>query len=380
MPLSEHPSGGTRGAGAVLSVDLHAIAANYRQLADRLGPGLECGGVVKADAYGLGLDAVVPALWQAGCRGFFVALAEEGFQLRALLPDAVIYVFNGVDADTAPDMAEAGLIPVLNHPGQIEAWADQARVAGALLTAMLHVDTGMNRLGLSTSETDALTQDPASVAGLAIECVMSHLACADEPTNPLNAEQLDRFKAALVTLAPLGIGRASLANSSAIFLDAPYHFDLARPGAALYGLSPNKSAPNPMAQVIKLEGKILQTRSIDSPSGVGYGATHQVGPGQRIATVGIGYADGFLRSLSNSASANIGGVRVPIVGRVSMDLISIDVTAVPESLTNPGQMVELIGPGHSADDLAGEAGTIGYEILTALGRRFTRRYEGTGST
>ena len=379
MPPSNHARDGTRGAGAVLTVDLDAVAANYAHLAGRLAPKSECAAVVKADAYGLGLDAIAPALWNAGARRFFVALAEEGLALRALLPDARIYVFNGVEADEAPDLAEAGLIPVLNHMGQIKAWAGHGRGRASSLKAVIHVDTGMNRLGLSAAEAEAVAADPGCLSGLAVEAVMSHLACADEADNPLNAEQCDRFRHVLGGLAPLAPFKASLANSSGIFLGASYHFDLVRPGAALYGLNPHASEPNPMAQVIKLEGKILQTRIIDTPSTVGYGATHRAAPGQRIATVGVGYADGFLRSLSNSASAFIGGVRVPIVGRVSMDLITLDVSDIPAGATRPGCVVELIGADHSADDLAAEAGTIGYEILTALGHRYTRRYLG-GST
>lgn len=376
MPPSDQGGGGFRGAGALLTVDLDAIAANYRQLSGVLGRSTECGAVVKADAYGLGLGPVAGALWTAGCRSFFVALAEEGLCLRAFLPDAAIHVFNGVDADTAQEMAEAGLVPVLNHPGQIEAWAGEARTRAATLPAILQVDTGMNRLGLSAAEAEALAGAPEKIAGLTLEAVMSHLACADDRDNPLNGEQLARFEATLKILAPLHPRRASLANSSGIFLGAPFHFDLARPGAALYGINPGTSDTSPMSQTIKLQGKILQTRTIDTPSTVGYGATHRAERGQRIATLGVGYADGFLRSLSNSASAFIGGVRVPVVGRVSMDLITIDVTAVPAEATLPGALVDLIGPGHTADDLAREAGTIGYEILTALGRRFERRYLG----
>ncbi len=376
MPPSDQGRGGPRGAGAILTVDLDAIAANYRQLSGVLGRSTECGAVVKADAYGLGLGPVAGALWTAGCRSFFVALAEEGLCLREFLPDAMIHVFNGVDADTAQEMAAAGLIPVLNHPGQIEAWAGEARARAATLPAMLQVDTGMNRLGLSAAEAEALAGAPEKTAGLTLEAVMSHLACADDRDNPLNGEQLARFEATLKILAPLHPRRASLANSSGIFLGAPFHFDLARPGAALYGINPGTSDTSPMSQTIKLQGKILQTRTIDTPSTVGYGTTHRAERGQRIATLGVGYADGFLRSLSNSASAFIGGVRVPVVGRVSMDLITIDVTAVPAEATLPGALVDLIGPGHTADDLAREAGTIGYEILTALGRRFQRRYLG----
>lgn len=374
MSRSDRGNGGIQGAGALLTVDLNAIAANFLSLSARLGPTAECGAVVKADAYGLGIEPVARALWTAGCRCFFVAITEEGIQLRELLRDAVIQIFNGVEADTVAPTADAGLIPVLNHPGQVEAWTGEARKRGVVLPAVLHVDTGMTRLGLGVKEVAAMVEVPRTVTGLALDTVMSHLACADDPQNPLNGEQRMRFEAALEILAPLHPRRASLANSSGIFLGPPFHFDLARPGAALYGINPVKPDTNPMAQVIKLQGKIIQTRTIDTPSTVGYGATHRAAPGQRIATIGVGYADGFLRSLSNSASAFIEGVRVPIIGRVSMDLITIDVTGVPTERVQPGALVDLIGPQHTADDLGLEAGTIGYEILSALGQRYERHY------
>jgi len=373
---SDHGAGGVKGAGAFLTVDLDAIATNYRRLSEFLGPNTECGAVVKADAYGLGLGPVAKALWDAGCRSFFVAITQEALRLQELLPDAAIHVFNGVEADTAAVTAAAGLIPVLNHPGQIETWTGEARARAATLPAMLHVDTGMTRLGLSAAEVEALADTPEQITGLTLDTVMSHLACADEPENLLNGEQLAQFEADLNILAPLRPLRASLANSSGIFLGVPFHFDLARPGAALYGINAGTQATKLMAQTIKLQGKILQTRTIDTPSTVGYGATHRAEADQRISTIGVGYADGFLRSLSNSASAFIGGVRVPVIGRVSMDLITIDVTAIPARDTHPGALVDLIGPEHTADDLAMEAGTIGYEILSALGQRFERRYQG----
>lgn len=378
MSRSDAGAGSIRGAGGFLTTDLNAIAANYRTLSERLGPGVECGAAVKADAYGLGLAPVTQALWTAGCRSFFVALTEEGLKLKSLLPKAAVHIFNGVDAETAPETATAGLIPVLNHPGQIEAWAAQARAQEAPLPAMIQVETGMLRLGLSAVEVEDLAAHPDRGAGIEISTVMSHLACADDPDHPQNGAQLDNFRTALNVLRPLGIGRASLANSSAIYLDAAFHFDLARPGAALYGVNPQPRGPNPMAQVVHLQGKIIQTRTIDTPSAVGYGATHRTRRGDRIATVGIGYGDGYLRSLSNSACATVGGFRVPVVGRVSMDLITIDVTDVPEDATRPGALVDLIGPDHPLDELAREAGTIGYEILTALGRRYERRYIGGG--
>lgn len=364
-------------AGGVLTIDLDAIAANWKLLAGRLTSGAACGAVVKADAYGLGMAQVAPALWRAGCRTFFVALPEEGIALRSLLPEAEIGVFNGCDEDSASAMAAARLAPVLNHTGQIAAWRAAAARSGKALPAMLHVDTGMNRLGLFLAEVKALAADPAKLAGITLTVVMSHLSCADNPSHPLNGEQRDRFREILALLAPLGIARASLANSSGIFLGPDYHFDLARPGAALYGVAPNRDVPNSMNQVILLQGKILQTHIIDTPVTVGYGATHRAERGRRIATVGVGYADGYLRSLSGVASAHVGRIRVPVVGRVSMDLITLDVTDVPEPETRPGALIDLIGPNHPVDALAQEAGTIGYEILTALGSRFARRYTGS---
>lgn len=382
MPPSESspaPSPGDRpGAGGVLTIDLGAIAANWMLLSGRLRAGAACGAVVKADAYGLGLAPVSRALFAAGCRSFFVALPDEGLALRRVLPDAEICVFNGVDATTARDMAAAGLTPVLNHLGQVADWRAAAAETRppARLPAFLHVDTGMTRLGLGEEEVAALADDPALTAGLHLTGVMSHLACADQPGHALNDEQRARFDAARVRLAPLAIGRASLANSSAIFLGPEYHYDLARPGAALYGIAPQPPEPNPMRQVVGLKAKILQTHRIDTPRTVGYGATHRAERGRRIATVAVGYADGYLRSLSGAASAHVGRNIVRVVGRVSMDLITIDVTDVPEAEARPGAFVDLIGPHHTADDLAREAGTIGYEILTALGPRYARHYLG----
>ncbi len=367
MPAPEDPG---RGAGAVLSIDLAAIAANYRLLCRRLGH-VECAGVVKADAYGLGMDRVAPALAAAGCRWFFVARLDEGVGLRRLLPEAAIAVFDGPMPGTETAYREHDLMPVLNHSGQIDAWA--ALAAEAPLPAILHVDTGMARLGLEPAELDRLAEDPARLARIEPRYVMSHLACADQPDHRMNPRQLAAFAAARRRLPP---APASLANSSGIFLGPEYHFDLARPGVALYGVAPRPETPNPMAQVVNLKGKIVQVRDVDSPMTVGYGATHRVTRAGRLATVAVGYADGYLRSLSNRAHAMIGDVRVPVVGRVSMDLITLDVTAAPPRAARPGEWVDLLGPGHGVDALAAEAGTIGYEILTALGQRYHRVYVG----
>lgn len=364
------------GAGGVLTIDLGAIAANWRSVAARLKPGAQAAAVVKADAYGLGLAPVARALWRAGCRVFFVALAEEGLALRRVLPEAEIGVFNGADPASAAAMAEADLRPVLNHLGQIADWRRAAAALGRALPAWLHVDTGITRLGLPDDEAAALAADPKLLDGVSLTGIMSHLACADQADHPMNGEQRGRFDAALRRLAPLGAARASLANSSGVFLGPDYHYDLARPGAALYGVAPFRSDPNPMAQVVGLKGRILQCRRIDTPRAVGYGATHRAERGRRIATVAVGYADGYLRSLSGSARAHVGETPVRVVGRVSMDLITVDVTDVPEAQARPGAFVDLIGPRHGIDELARDGGTIGYEILTSLGHRYARHYLG----
>jgi alanine racemase len=366
-------------AGGLLRVDLDAIAGNYRLLRGKLTQGAACGAVVKADAYGLGMTRVAPALFAAGCRAFFVALLDEGIALRAILPDAEIHVFASATAATAGEFTRHRLIPVLNHLGQIADFTAHARAQGARLTADIHVDTGMNRLGLPESEVAALTEAPTLLDGLTLRLAMSHLACADEPDHPLNRAQRERFVAARQRVPALAAAKASFANSAGIFLGPDFHFDLARPGAALYGLAPQVNSPNPMGQVVRLQGRILQVRDVDTPMTVGYGAAHRVTGKGRIATVGIGYADGYLHALTNRGHAYIGDIRVPVVGRVSMDLITLDVSQVPPALAAPNGLVDLIGPHCPPDTLATEARTIGYEILTSLGSRYPRVYSGDGA-
>jgi alanine racemase len=356
---------------AVLTIELAAVAGNFKRLASKLASA-RCGAVVKADAYSLGLSEIAPALAGAGCRDFFVADLGEGIALRRLLSEAAIYVLNGPAADGLAEFPEHRLVPVLNDLGQVDRWAAQARQRGGL-SAALHVDTGMCRLGLPPGELDVLAEQPERLEGVALVCVMSHLACADEPDHPLNARQLDSFRAAR---ARLPAAAASLANSAGIFLGAEYHFDLVRPGCALYGLRPFAEGVNPMTAAVRLEAPILQVRDVDSPMTVGYGATYHVPRRGRIATVPVGYAHGYLRSLSNRGGAFIGDIPIPVAGRVSMDSITLDVSGVPPALAQPGAVVELIGRHHSVDDLAREAGTIGYEILTSLGHRYVRRYLG----
>jgi alanine racemase len=356
-------------SGAVLEIDLRAIVGNWQALGRRLGGGAVCAGVVKADAYGLGMSHVAPALAAAGCRLFFVAHLDEGIALRAVLPECEIAVLNGLLPGTSDDFAAHRLMPVLNDLGQIASWKQQATEGQR--RAILHVDTGMARLGLPPDELAALAGAPDRLDGIELRAVMSHLACPEAPGHPLNAQQLARFRAAITALprAP-----ASLAASSGIFLGADYHFSIARPGAAVYGVNPQPGKPNPMAQAIRLKGKIIQTRNVDTGDTVGYGASYRRDRPGRIATVAVGYADGWLRSLSNRGHAAIAGQRIPIVGRISMDLITLDVSGLDERLTLPGVFVDLIGPHAGIDAVAAEAGTSGYEMLTALGRRYLRIY------
>ena len=358
-------------AGAVLTIDLGALTENYRLLRDRLG-GADCAAVVKADAYGLGAARVAATLLRAGCRQFFVAHLQEGVALREALPaEAEVFVLNGLMPGAEALCLDAGLTPVLNSLSQLDAWSALGRRVGRTLPAILQVDSGMARLGLAPVEVDRLVAEPARLDGVALRAVMSHLACADEPDHPANRAQLAMFEAQRRRLPP---APASFANSSGIFLGADYHFDLARPGAALYGVAPVPGKPNPMRAVVRLDARVIQTRQIVADDAVGYGHTFRAPGVMRIATLAVGYADGWLRSVGAKGSGFVDGRALPIVGRVSMDSLMLDISALPADMLNPGDFVELLGAHQSIDDVAMAAGTIGYEILTSLGGRYVRRY------
>jgi alanine racemase len=360
-------------AGAVLTVDLHAIAANYRLLVERAG-GAQVAGVMKADAYGLGMDRVAPALVRAGCRVFFTAHVEEGIRLRGIVPaGSTVYVLHGPAPGTAADFVEHRLIPVLNDPGQVHEWHAACARAGRRLPAAVQVDSGMSRMGLAPADLAALGDPRDWLAAFEPVLLMSHLACADEPAHPMNDRQRRRFDAVRAQFPPLP---ASLANSSAIFLGPDFRYDLARPGAALYGINPHPGQANPLRQAVALDARIVQVRTIEAGAAVGYGARYVADGTRRIATVGIGYADGWPRALSGRGHAYVDGVQVPIAGTVSMDSITLDVTAIADDRLQPGMTVELLGPHQHVDAVAAAAGTIGYEVLTRLGSRFERRYPG----
>ena len=376
LPTAEHSPGAVSAAArGLLTVDLAGIKANWRWLA-AVAKGAECASAVKADAYGLGLEPVVAALWDAGCRTFFVATLVEGARLKAVLPNATAYILDGLMPGTAPVYPERGLRPVLGSLAEIAEWAAYSRTVGARLPAAVHIDTGMNRLGLPAAEVRALAAAPAPLDDFTVSLVMSHMACADTLGSPMNGRQKAAFDAlrAMLPAAP-----ASLANSAGTLLGADYRYDIVRPGIALYGGRAIEGRPNPAAKVVRVEARILQIREAPAGDVVGYGATYTLTRPSRIATIATGYADGFLRSISGPIGrppppAYIGGYPAPIIGRVSMDVVTLDVTDVPPAMAQRGAWAELIGRHVQVDDLADSSGTIGYEVLTRLGPRFQRIY------
>lgn len=356
-------------AGAVLEVDLAVIVANWRSLCT-LHPNGPVAGVVKADAYGLGAPPVAQALYDAGCRHFFVALFDEAIAIRPLVPDALVAVLGGPIPGSESDYLAHDIVPVLGSLPEVDAWSRLASTVGRSLPAILHIDTGMSRLGLDARELAVLQQDHVRLAGIELRYVMTHLVSSEVTDDPLNEHQLARFAAACAGLPP---ALRSFANSSGIFLGPRWGSDLARPGAALYGINPTPDRPNPMSLPVRLRARVLAVHDVPKGASVGYNATWCAERPTRVATIGIGYADGWRRSLWGRAHAFFDGTPVPLVGRVSMDLTTFDVTDAAN--VGAGSWLDLIGPSQTPDDLAVAAGTNGYEILTSLGRRFHRVYQ-----
>lgn len=365
-------------AGARLTIDLGALAANYRALAARSAPA-ETAAVVKADAYGLGIAHAVPALWSAGCRTFFVAYPAEGLAVRTAAPGARVFVLSGpMNEKAAGIIAGAGLIPVLNTAEDITLWR---RAAGG--PAALHVDTGMNRLGVSESEAAAFAAENTGDAAIPLTLVMSHLACADDPGHPLNRQQIESFQRVEALFEGID---SSLANSAGIMIGGDFRCALTRAGIALYGGRAVNAGDNPMRPVVRAEAHILQVRRVPAGGVVGYGAAAKLERDTMVAIAAAGYADGYHRSASGAgvplrgvaaqgACGFLAGKRVPVVGRVSMDLTAFDITDCTKSVV-PGDRIELFGANIPLDEVAEAAGTIGYELLTGLGRRYERVYVG----
>ncbi|KAJ9130084.1 hypothetical protein NKR23_g12352 [Pleurostoma richardsiae] len=364
-------------AGAVLTINLDALRSNYRLLREMAAPA-RCAAVVKANGYGLGADLVAHTLEAEGCHDFFVAYVAEGLRLRRhLLANSTIYVLHSVPPGTEQLAADHGLTPVLNTLEQVAAWQRQGRRSRRPLPAILQVDSGMSRAGLSPEDIEVVAAEPERLAGIAWVGTMSHLACSDAPDNSGNAHQLAAFRAARKRLATLaggpGTAPASLAASSGIFLGRDYHFDLVRPGAALYGINPCPGRPSPMQPVVRLDARILQCRQVPAGTVVGYGHAWTAARPSRLATVSVGYADNFPRSGSGCGSAFVGGVEAPFAGRISMDMLTLDITDVPAAAVEAEFPVEIIGPNRPLDAVAEASGTIAYELLTGLSRRYHRR-------
>jgi alanine racemase len=367
-------------AGGLLTIDLAAIEANWRTLSGRTVP-IECAGVVKADAYGCGLEAVTARLARAGCKTFFVADLAEGRRVRAMAQQAVVYVLGGLFPHTAQAFAEAQLRPVINGLAELAEWDAYVASTNWRGGAALHVDTGMNRLGLSPDEAVAVASR-VQLANHGFTLLMSHLACAETPSNPMNDRQIKMFRELRILFRGVP---SSLANSSGIFLGGGVaHCDLVRPGIALYGGNPTPGQPNPMRPVVEMKGRIAQVREVKRGETVGYGATFTARRPSRIAIIAVGYGDGFLRSSAGDrtkppAQVIIAGKRCPLAGRVSMDLIAVDVTDVPDGRARRGDFATLIGGDLGVDALAATAGTMSYEVLTRMGNRFHRVYKGSVS-
>jgi alanine racemase len=361
--------------GGTLTIDLDAIEENWRALCQKLLT-VECGAVVKANAYGLGLEPVAARLASAGCNTFFVADLAEARRVRSRTSDAAIYVLNGFAPQAGSAFIEINARPVINSMTELAEWdvfvATNAWQGGAAL----QIDTGMNRLGIAADEAAALAPR-TQTANHGIMLLMSHLACAEIADHPLTASQIRLFReiAGLYRGVP-----ASLANSAGIFLGESAHFDLARPGAALYGLNPTPGSSNPMRNVVELTGRILQIRQVVPGGTVGYGAAWTATRASRIAIVALGYADGLMRAAGNASgngAAIIAGRRCPFAGRISMDLVAVDITDLPQGVViRRGDTATVVGAEIGPDELAASAGTIGYEILTRLGQRCHIVYRG----
>lgn len=355
---------------ARLTVDLTALKANYAAL-QAAAPNSRISGIVKSNAYGMGAVPVAKALQEAGCDLLFATRANEGAELRKVGIKGDIYILDGLAADGPERFHLFGLIPVLNSLEEVAKWREVATARGEALPASIHIDTGMTRLGLPGHEVDILSGDPSLLENIDVTFWMSHLASADERNSPQNAKQLERFKGALARLPE---AKASLANSAGIYLGPEYHFDICRPGVALHGLQPGAGMGAELKLVPTVEARVLQVYDIEAAENAGYGATWTADRPSRLATIALGYADGYPWTLGNKGFVAFDGQRAPVVGRVSMDLLSVDVTDIPADLVKVGSWAQTLGPHVTPEELAKAAGTLPYELLTSLGKRYTRRY------
>ena len=363
-------------SGAIATIDCGVVAGNFRAL-QAMCHGAEVAATIKADAYGLGAPQIAKTLVEAGCRSFYVAHYSEALQLRAQHKDVTIFVLHGIPAGAEQGAHQHNITSIITDLGALERMRDAAKAIGKKIQVNIHIDTGMNRIGLSESEWYKLSETHSLLEGIDTKWVMSHFACSDEPHNQMNEHQREKFIKATKHFAASKKTQCklTLANSHGIYLGKQMHFDQVRPGRALSGTNGLSGLKN----ALSLHAPIIQLRSIDSDGTVGYGATHRVQQGMRLAALAYGYADGLHRAFSNHDHAEkhhvyLHGIPVPIMGRVSMDLVMVDVSLVPEHLVHVGAMVEIAGTHQSIDDFATQIGTIGYELMTGLGQRIERHY------
>jgi len=366
--MSEVAGSSASRAGGRLSVDLDSLAANYLSLASQAAPA-RCSAVVKANGYGLGMEPVARRLAASGCDCFFVASLAEGQSLRKVIPAADIYVLEGVWPEQPEAFAAADLLPVINSPAQLALWAG----SGDRRRCIVQVDTGMSRLGFTPAELRHLAVDTSALEAIRVDYLMTHLACADEPEHPLNRQQIGLFDELRGLLPDLP---TSVGNTAAVLSGHGLCGDLVRPGIGLYGGNPAPGSKCHLQRVATLEGRVLQIREVPAATPVGYGAEYRARGQTRLATLGLGYADGYPRSLGNRGYGVVQGQRVPVVGRVSMDSLVVDVTRLGTGSLSPGDFVQLLGEDVDIDELARLGGTISYELLTGLSARLERRYVG----
>ena len=365
-------------SNSFLEINIDSIIHNYQLINNKVG-NTECAAVLKADAYGMGASVVAKALDKVGCSTFFVATIDEGIELRACFSknENQIAVLSGLLEGSEDIFYSNKLTPVLNDTEQIKKWAIYNKQKKISAPSILHIDTGMNRLGLTISEFYDIIKKPTELKELHVGWIMSHLACGDQPRDIMNEKQLSVF---LIAKKEFPNVKASLANSAGVFLGQPYHLDMVRPGIALYGSGSGSIPSKPLKQVIKLYSRILQIRTLSTGASVGYGASYRVSEATRVATVGLGYADGYLRSLSNCSWVFFNGLRLPVIGRISMDYITIDITQIASEKIKTGDFIEIIGDKFTLDDLATVANTVPHELLTRLGTRHHRIYRNTDNT
>ena len=357
-----------------LYVNLQAVKNNWQRLNDLSGPACQTGAVIKANGYGMGMEAVAIALYQAGCRLFFTARIDEAHHLldifdKAAITDIKIIVFDGLLAGHEAYFHHPCLIPALNDKAQIERARHISKQTKNPMPCVIHIDTGMSRLGLPLNDWQAIKHD-GDLKDLNIQMIMSHLASADLPDSPQNRMQLSSFQKALEDTNH----KASFANSGGIFLGNDYHFDVARPGLALYGLTPDNSDQN-LEMTFRWTADILQIRTIQKGMSVGYGASFVAKKDMKLATIGVGYADGFLRRSQQALSVRIGDIDCPLVGRVSMDSCVVDISALNQQQIETATQAIIIDDAVSAHNLANRTDTIIYEVMTILGERVLRHYD-----